>query len=89
MTPKRIVIHNTANDAPAENEISYMLSRPEEVSFHFAIPFYLILFIDFIERISPVVARTIFTAGSNIHTIRCNNLAKIRHIISKKPVICA
>lgn len=37
MTPKRIVIHNTANDAPAENEVSYMLSRPGEVSFHFAV----------------------------------------------------
>lgn len=37
MKPKRIVIHNTANDAPAENEISYMLSRPEKVSFHFAV----------------------------------------------------
>lgn len=37
MTPKRIVIHNTANDAPAENEINYMLSRPGEVSFHFAV----------------------------------------------------
>lgn len=36
-TPSRIVVHNTANDAPAENEISYMLNRPEEVSFHFAV----------------------------------------------------
>ena len=27
MTPTRIVIHNTANDAPAENEIAYMLSQ--------------------------------------------------------------
>ena len=36
-TPTRLVIHNTANDAPAENEISYMLRRPEEVSFHFAV----------------------------------------------------
>ena len=35
--PDRIVIHNTANDAPAENEISYMISRPEEISFHFAV----------------------------------------------------
>ncbi len=37
MQPRRIVIHNTANDAAAKNEISYMLSRPEEVSFHFAV----------------------------------------------------
>ncbi len=36
-TPTRIVVHNTANDAPAENEISYMLHRPEEVSFHVAV----------------------------------------------------
>lgn len=36
-TPSRIVVHNSANDAPAENEISYMISRPEEVSFHYAV----------------------------------------------------
>lgn len=36
-TPSRIVIHNTANDAPAGNEISYMLNRPEKVSFHYAV----------------------------------------------------
>lgn len=35
--PSRIVVHNTANDAPAENEISYMLNRPEEISFHAAV----------------------------------------------------
>ncbi len=34
--PDRIVVHNTANDAPAANEINYMINRPEEVSFHFA-----------------------------------------------------
>ena len=37
MNPTRIVIHNTENDAPAANEISYMLSRPGEISFHFAV----------------------------------------------------
>lgn len=37
MTPTRIVIHNTANDACAEDEIAYMLSRPGEISFHFAV----------------------------------------------------
>lgn len=37
MTATRIVIHNTENDAPAANEISYMLSRPGEISFHFAV----------------------------------------------------
>lgn len=36
-TPTRIVVHNTANDAPAANEITYMINRPEEISFHYAI----------------------------------------------------
>lgn len=35
--PDRIVVHNTANDAPAQNEVAYMINRPEEVSFHFAV----------------------------------------------------
>lgn len=35
--PSRIVVHNTANDAPAINEITYMINRPEEVSFHYAV----------------------------------------------------
>ena len=37
MTPTRIVVHNTANDAPAENEASYMMSNNEEVSFHYVV----------------------------------------------------
>lgn len=37
MFPTRIVIHNTANDASAENEISYMHSNNKETSFHFAV----------------------------------------------------
>lgn len=37
MTPTRIVVHNTANDASAANEIKYMISNNKEVSFHFAI----------------------------------------------------
>lgn len=37
MTPTRIVIHNTANDAHAENEINYMHSNNKEKSFHFAV----------------------------------------------------
>lgn len=37
MTPDCIVIHNTANDAPAKNEISYMHSNSNTVSFHFAV----------------------------------------------------
>ena len=37
MQPKGICVHNTANDAPAKNEISYMKSNSMEVSFHVAI----------------------------------------------------
>lgn len=37
MTATRIVVHETANDASAENEISYMLSNDKETSFHFAV----------------------------------------------------
>lgn len=37
MNPTRIVIHNTANDAAAENEIAYMHSNKNETSFHFAV----------------------------------------------------
>ena len=37
MTPTRIVVHNTANDAPARNEISYMTNNDYETSFHYAV----------------------------------------------------
>lgn len=37
MTPKGICIHNTANDASAANEISYMQSNTNSVSFHIAV----------------------------------------------------
>lgn len=37
MTPTMIVVHNTANDASARNEISYMISNNNEVSFHYAV----------------------------------------------------
>ena len=37
MTPTRIVVHNTANDASARNEIAYMTSNNNEVSFHYAV----------------------------------------------------
>ena len=37
MTPTRIVVHNTANDAPARNEIAYMIGNNQEVSFHYAV----------------------------------------------------
>lgn len=37
MNPEYITIHNTANDASAENEIKYMISNDKEVSYHFAV----------------------------------------------------
>lgn len=37
MIPKGICIHNTANDASAKNEIAYMKSNNNEVSFHIAV----------------------------------------------------
>lgn len=37
MSPQFIVIHNTANDASAENEIKYMQSNDNQVSFHYAV----------------------------------------------------
>ena len=37
MNPTRIVIHNTANDAPAINEIKYMQSTNTQTSFHYAV----------------------------------------------------
>ena len=37
MKPSRIVVHNTANDASARNEIAYMISNNQEVSFHYAV----------------------------------------------------
>lgn len=37
MKPEYITVHNTANDASARNEISYMISNNNEVSFHLAV----------------------------------------------------
>ena len=37
MTPEFIVVHNTANDAIARNEVAYMISNNNKVSFHYAI----------------------------------------------------
>ena len=37
MKPTRIVVHNTANDASAKNEISYMRRNSNKVSFHYAV----------------------------------------------------
>ncbi|MEI5924036.1 N-acetylmuramoyl-L-alanine amidase C-terminal domain-containing protein [Bacillus sp. TD10] len=37
MKPKYITVHNTYNDATAENEVNYMISNNNEVSFHIAV----------------------------------------------------
>ena len=37
MVPECIVVHNTANDASAANEIKYMQSNDKQVSFHYAV----------------------------------------------------
>lgn len=37
MNPEFIVVHNTANDASAKNEIAYMLKNNNKVSYHYAI----------------------------------------------------
>lgn len=37
MDAKYITFHNTANDAPAKNEISYMNGNTNQVSYHFAV----------------------------------------------------
>lgn len=37
MTPTRIVVHNTGNDATASNEIAYMIRNNNKTSFHYAV----------------------------------------------------
>lgn len=37
MTARYITVHNTYNDASAENEIKYMINNDKEVSFHIAV----------------------------------------------------
>ena len=37
MDPLYIAVHNTANDAPAANEVNYMINNKNEVSFHYAV----------------------------------------------------
>ena len=37
MTPRFIVVHNTANDASAESEVKYMINNNSPVSFHYAV----------------------------------------------------
>ena len=37
MTAEFIVVHNTANDATAENEVAYMIRNKNQVSFHYTV----------------------------------------------------
>lgn len=37
MIPEFVIVHNTANDASASNEIAYMISNNNEVSYHYAV----------------------------------------------------
>ena len=37
MQPKYIVVHNTANDASARNEVAYMLRNEKPTGYHYAI----------------------------------------------------
>ena len=37
MKAEFVVVHNTANDASAQNEIKYMQSNSNQTSFHFAV----------------------------------------------------
>ena len=37
MNPTRIVVHNTANDASARNEVKYMQNNKNQTSFHYAV----------------------------------------------------
>ena len=37
MNAEFIVVHNTANDATAENEVKYMIGNDKKVSFHYAV----------------------------------------------------
>lgn len=37
MVAASITVHNTANDAPAENEVKYMIGNDNKVSFHIAV----------------------------------------------------
>lgn len=37
MKPEGMTVHNTANNASAQNEVSYMINNNDKVSFHFAV----------------------------------------------------
>lgn len=56
MTPIGVAVHNTANDAPAKNEVSYMKSNNNSTSFHVAV--------DDVEAIQVIpFNRNAFAAG--------------------------
>ena len=56
MTPIGICVHNTSNDAPAKNEVSYMKSNKNSTSFHVAV--------DDVEAIQVIpFNRNAFAAG--------------------------
>lgn len=56
MVPEFVVVHNTANDASARDEISYMSSNGESTSFHYAV--------DDIEAVQGILeSRTAWHAG--------------------------
>lgn len=59
MTPMGITVHNTANKAPARNEVSYMFSNTNYTSYHVAI--------DDVEAIEAIpFNRNAWHAGKNI-----------------------
>ena len=37
MKPEGITVHNTANNASAENEIAYMIRNNNQASYHYAV----------------------------------------------------
>lgn len=69
MIPNGIVIHNTANDASAENEVAYMHSNINYVSYHVAIDDK-----DVIQAIP--FNRNAFHTGDGIDS-KCGNRTKI------------
>ena len=59
MKPEFVVVHNTANDASAENEISFMSNNNETTSFHYAV--------DDIEAVQAIEEnRTAWHAGDGV-----------------------
>lgn len=62
MTPTRIIVHNTYNDASARNEISYMRSNGKYTSFHVAV--------DDVEIVQGILFnRNAFSAGDGAYGV--------------------